>query len=248
MLFSIEKSIEEINKEILSKVEFYLPLVLWALLIVLVWALLSRIIYLALLYIAKKIKLNELVDRLGVNFDDTKNEKVKPEEENSKNYKKNKKNKDKKTSFADKVKIDIVIAKSISIFVFLLFFRLAVKYIWINEVELFLSSLIEYLPNLFVRILVLFFGIRFSNFIYDVVYHALYIAWIKTLKIIATRSKLIILFFTFMTAFYYTKIVSEFIINTIFVWFIWMIALAWWLAFWLWWKDIARDILESFKK
>jgi hypothetical protein len=27
-----------------------------------------------------------------------------------------------------------------------------------------------------------------------------------------------------------------------------MLALAWWLAFWLWWKDIAHEILDSFKK
>jgi hypothetical protein len=38
------------------------------------------------------------------------------------------------------------------------------------------------------------------------------------------------------------------ITNTILIWFISMLALAWWLAFWLWGKDIAHEILESFRK
>ena len=38
------------------------------------------------------------------------------------------------------------------------------------------------------------------------------------------------------------------IINTILTWFIAMLTIAWGLAFGLWWKDIAKEILESFRK
>jgi hypothetical protein len=46
----------------------------------------------------------------------------------------------------------------------------------------------------------------------------------------------------------YTKVVDEFIINTILVGFISMTTIAWGLAFGLGGKDIAREILESFRK
>jgi hypothetical protein len=42
--------------------------------------------------------------------------------------------------------------------------------------------------------------------------------------------------------------ISTTITNTILIWFISMISLAWGLAFWLWGKELASEILESFKK
>lgn len=238
MIFNIEKSFEEINKEILSKIELYLPIIFWAIVIIVFWILISTIIYKFVMYIAKKIKLNTLVDKLKIESDNEKSIELKTKDKTKKS----------KSSFTDKIKVDDVIARSVSIFVFLIFFRLAIKYIWIDEVEIFLNDLINYLPSLFIWIIIWFFGIRFANFIYDLVYHALSITKEKTSKIIAYWAKIIILFFTLMLVLDYTKIVNEFIINTILVWFISMISLAWWLAFWLWWKEIAREILESFKK
>jgi len=38
------------------------------------------------------------------------------------------------------------------------------------------------------------------------------------------------------------------IIEIILVWFVSMMALAWWIAFGLGWKEVAQEILESFKK
>jgi hypothetical protein len=132
-------------------------------------------------------------------------------------------------------------------YLFLIFFRWAVVFIWIREVENFLGELIAYLPNLFIALVVGFFGMRFAEFVYDVVYHALNLTRQKTAKIIATGAKIIILFFTMMIVL--SKIwVATIITNTILIWFISMLALAWWLAFWLWGKDIAEEILESFKK
>ena len=107
--------------------------------------------------------------------------------------------------------------------------------------------MITYLPNLFIALVVGFFGMRFADFVYDIVYHALNLTRQKTAKIIATWAKIIILFFTMMIVL--SKIwVATIITNTILIWFISMLALAWWLAFWLGGKDIAEEILESFKK
>jgi hypothetical protein len=129
----------------------------------------------------------------------------------------------------------------------LVFFRLAIVSIWIKEVEDFLWEIIAYLPNLFIALVIGFFWFRFSDFVYDIVYHTLNLAQQKTARIIATWAKIIMLFFTLMMVL--SKIwIATTITNTILIWFIWMLSLAGGLAFWLWWKNIAEEVLESFKK
>lgn len=91
-----------------------------------------------MMFLFQKFKLNQLIDKLKVNFD----------EENIDTKKKKKELK--KTRFTDKIKVDDSIAKSIGVFLFLIFFRIAVSYIGITEVEDFLRDLIDYLPNLFI--------------------------------------------------------------------------------------------------
>ncbi len=241
MLFRLEKSINEIYDNVILKIEHFWPLILWGVLIFIIWVIIARFLYLLLMIFFRKIKLNSLVDKFKVSIDE---ENIKEEWLN--NQKKIKKIK--KTRFTDKIKVDDVIAKGISYYVVIVFLRLSISYIWITEIEKFLWDVLAYLPNLFVWLLIWFFGIRFANFIYDVIYHALAITKEKTSKIIASTWQIIILFFTFTIFLDYTKIVNDFIINTIFIWFISMLSLAWWLAFWLWWKDVAKEILESFRK
>lgn len=241
MLFWLEKSINEIYNNIILKIEHFWPLILWGILIFIIWVIIARFLYLLLMIFFKKIKLNSLVDKFKVSIDE---ENIKEEWLNDQKKIK----KIKKTKFTDKIKVDDVIAKGISYYVVIVFLRLSISYIWITEIEKFLWDVLAYLPNLFVWLLIWFFGIRFANFIYDVIYHALAITKEKTSKIIASTWQIIILFFTFTIFLDYTKIVNDFIINTIFIWFISMLSLAWWLAFWLWWKDVAKEILESFRK
>ena len=148
---------------------------------------------------------------------------------------------------SDNIKIDVITAKSMSYYIFLLFFRYSIVIIWITDVEVFLDKLINYLPSLFIWVIVWFFGIRFANFVYDLIYYPLDLSNQKNAEIIAMWWKIIILFFTMMVVLSQIWIWTD-ITNIILIWFVWMLSLAWWLAFWLWWKDIARDILESFKE
>lgn len=233
----IDKSFFETYFDIIHNIEILWPKLVWAVLILIVWWILSRILYVLSFFVFRKLKLNQLIDKLKINFD---------EEMLGDDWEKIKK-KIKKTRFTDKVKVDNVVAKSISYYLMIVFLRIAISYIWITDIEKFLSDLIEYLPNLFIWVTIWFFGIRFSNFIYDVIYHTLHLSKEKTAKIIAHSWKIMILFFTLMIFLDYTKIVSTFIINTVLIWFISMISLAWWLAFWLWWKEIAQEIIESFR-
>lgn len=238
MILNIEDSLNKVYDEVILKVEIFWPKIVWALIILLIWIVVWRLIYLFMMFIFKKIKLNELVDKLKIDIDEENTEWVDPKI----------KQKIRKTKFSEKIKVDNVVAKSFGYYIVIVFFRIAISYIWITEIENFLKDVTYYLPNLFVWVMIWFFGIRFANFIYDVVYHTLSITKEKTNKIIASGAKIIILFFTLMVFLDYTKIVNEFILNTILIWFISMLSLWAWLAFWLGWKDVAKEILESFRK
>lgn len=90
--------------------------------------------------IFKKFKLNEIVDKLKVSFD----------EENIEEDKEKLKKKIKKNKFTDKIKVDDVVAKSFSYYILIIFLRISISYIGITEIEQFLKDLTYYLPNLFV--------------------------------------------------------------------------------------------------
>lgn len=233
---NLDLIISNLYSDILWNIEFYLPKILWAIIILWIWALISVWIYKFVMYLFKKFKIIELIDKLNIDLSDIVDE---DEKEHYLNKKINK--------LSDKIKINEITSKAISYYVFLVFFRLSIVVIWIKEVEQFLWELLTYLPSLFIGVVIWFFGIRFANFIYDLVYHALNFSKQKTAKIIASWAKVIVLFFTLMIVLSKIGIATE-ITYTILIWFVSMLALAWWLAFWLGWKDIAHEILESFKK
>jgi len=228
-----------------SAIEIYLPKLIWALFIVWIWFLCSVIVYRIVIYIFKKFNIINFIDKLFINLKDIHSEDTNEISDDQKLLEEKKELRRKKIS--DKIKIDVITAKAFAYYLFLVFFRYAIVFIWIAEVELFLWDLISYLPSLFIAVVIWFFWVRFANFVYDVVFHALDLTKQKTAKIIASWAKIIILFFTLMVVLSKIGIATE-ITNTILIWFVSMLAIAWGLAFWLGWKDIAHEILESFRK
>jgi hypothetical protein len=208
--------------------------------VILVWFIISKIVYTYTIKIFKRYKLKEKINKFE--------EFLEKDEEIKEGIKEEKP----KKKLTERIKIDIVAAKSFSYYIFLFFFKQSLLVLNITEVASSLDTLLNYLPSLFVWIIIWFFGIRFANFIYDVTYHTLSIAEskskTKTSKIIATGSKWLILFLTFTLVLNFTKIIDKEMIYIILIGFISMTSLAWWLAFWLWWKHIARSILEKFNK
>lgn len=230
--------------ELLNINEIYLQqlIINWwkGLFVIIIWFIIARIIYKYIIKIFKKYDLKTKIDK----FEDflEKDEEIKEWVKKEKSTKK----------LTDRIKLDIVIAKSMSYYVFLFFFKQSLIVVWITWVADSIKILLNYLPSLFIWVVIWFFGIRFANFIYDITYHTLSIAEsdskTKTSKIIATSSKWLILFLTFTLVLNFTKIIDEQILNIILIGFISMLALAWGLAFWLWWKDIAKDILNKANK
>ena len=232
----IQIILDEVSQNIYFWIATYMPRILWAIAILGIWALIAIWVYRGVKYLFKKFKIKRIIDKLEFNVAHQNSDRS-----NEDAYKP-------LIDFKKKIKIDEIVAKWFAYYIFLVFFRLSIVALDINEIEIFLADLIAYIPSVIIAILIGFFGIRFANFCYDVVYHTLKLTNQKTSKIIANWAKIILLFFTLMIVLNYIKIVDEFIINTIFVWFISMLTLAWGLAFGLWGKDIAKEILESFRK
>lgn len=226
-------NINNIYANATTKAEYYFPKIVWAFIIIILWVLVSVWIYKFVMYIFRRFKIIEFIDNLNI--------------EAANSDKKDTKKIPLRKRISDKIKVDEIVAKAFSYYMFLVFFRLSITVIGIQEIEDFLADLLTYLPSLFIAIIIGFFWVRFANFIHNVVYHALNLSKQKTAKIIASWAKIIILFFTLMAVLNKVGIANE-ITNTILIWFISMLALAWWLAFWLWGKDIAHEILESFRK
>jgi len=216
----------------------------WKVIFVLViWSILSKLIYSYIIRIFKKYNLKQKIDK----FEDF----LESEEDIKKGVDPEKI----KKKLTDRIKLDVVIAKSVSYYIFLFFFKQSLYVSGIKEakkIEESLDKLLDYLPSLFIWIVIWFFGIRFANFIYDITYHTLSIAEsnskTKTSKIIATGSKWLILFLTFTMVLNFTQLIDKDTLNIILIGFISMLALAWGLAFWLWWRDMAKDILNKFNK
>ena len=93
--------------------------------------------------------------------------------------------KDENKQKAKIIRYDRITAKAFSYYVFLLCFRWAITVIGITEVEKFMHDLLAYLPNLFIGIVIGFFGVRFANSVHDIIYQALELTRDKTSKIIA---------------------------------------------------------------
>jgi hypothetical protein len=239
--FDYQSIINSIYSSAMTNVEFYAPKILWALLLLVMWVFIAIISYKFVLYAFKKFKLIELIDKLTIDFEDIANiPEIKWKDWKIEEIKKPKK-------FSQRVKLDRIFGKAIWYYIFLVFFRLSIVIIGIEEVEKFLADLLTYLPSLFIAVVILFFWVRFANFIYDVIFQTLHLTKQKTAKIIASGAKVIILFFTLMVVLDKAWIASD-IITIILTGFVAMLTLAWGIAFGLGWKDVAHEILESFRK
>ena len=228
--------------DIYTKVEILWPKIISSISILIIWWVVSYTIYKLIIYIFAKFKILHLIDKTWNNLEQKTTSIVDTDISEKDGKTKQKQKKIKKVSY------DHIAAKAISYYVFLLFFRWSVIALGITEVERFLWDIIGYLPNLFIAILIGFFWLRFANSIHDILYKTLEITKQKTSSIIAMWAKIIILFFTLMIMLNYIQIVDEFIINSLLIGFIATMTIAFWLAFGIGWKDVAREILESFRK
>ena len=231
---------ESFTSTVFAQAEVIWPKVIAAVIIITVGVLISYGIFRLTMYIFWKFGILDLIEKLWDGFEEQTTQIVDKSPGSPEVVKKEEPKK--------KIWFDRITAKALSYYVFLLFFRWAVVVIGITEIEKFMQDLIAYLPSLFIGIMIGFFGLRFANSVHDIIYQALELTKQKTSSIIAMWAKIIIMFFTLMIMLNYIKIVDQFIINSLFLGFITTLTISLWLAFWIGWKDIAKEILESFRK
>lgn len=246
-----EQVLNNLYQNIVSHIEYYAPKVIWAISIMLIWLIISLLSYKFVIYLFRKFKVINLIDsieeKMDLNFSE---QQSKDNSNEAKIEVKQKISKLKRKKLTEKINVTSLIAKAISYYIFLVFFRYAVSAIGIPDIEEFLKQVQSYLPDIFLAACIWYFWVRFSDTVYDIVYYALELTKHHTSKIIAMGSKIVVIFITILAILknLHIDIIDDFILNTVFVGFITTITLASWIAFWLWWKDVARDILESFRK
>lgn len=221
--------------------EIFLNNYLWKIIesvwLVFIWGILAFVLYKFIMYLFVRFNLLDLINKIETKLTNGVQEWFNNE----------KKRKNSSKPITEKFKINEIAAKAIAYYVFLLFFRMAISQYWVDDIETFMDELIRYLPKIFIWVMIWYLWIRFAKFVHDIILYAFGIKTRDTAKIVATGSRWIIIFFTVMAVLDQVGIATE-ITTTILNWFIAMLALAGWLAFWLWWKGVAREILESFKK
>jgi hypothetical protein len=95
------------------------------------------------MYIFRRFKIIEFIDNLNI--------------EAANSDKKDTKKIPLRKRISDKIKVDEIVAKAFSYYMFLVFFRLSITVIGIQEIEDFLADLLTYLPSLFIAIIIGFF-------------------------------------------------------------------------------------------
>ncbi|NDK10196.1 hypothetical protein GW846_05475 [Candidatus Gracilibacteria bacterium] len=218
------------------------PKIIAAIIVLTLGGVIAYATYKITMLIFKNFHIMDLIDRMWAGFEEQTTQIV------DKNIDDNIEKLNKINQNKQKIRYDKITAKSFSYYIFLLFFRWAVVILGITEIEQFMQDLLAYLPSLFIGILIGFFGIRFANSVHDIIFQAMELTKQKTSSIIAMGAKIIIMFFTLMIMLNYIQIVDQFIINSLFLGFITTITIAFGLAFGIGGKEVAREILESFRK
>ncbi len=118
----------------------------------------------------------------------------------------------------------------------------------LNQISEFLQSVVLYIPNVIIAVVILIVGILVGNFIFILVKEASLAAKLEAAEVLAAVAKWAILVFTVMAALVQLRVATE-LIQVLFAGFVFMLALAGGIAFGFGGKDKAHDLIDRlFKK
>lgn len=196
------------------------PYILGAVGMFILGLLLAELASRGVLRMSKKLKLEFLSDKLGLkNFLDRANVKLSPSR---------------------------VIAKSLKAYLIFLFFIESTKIARLTEVADFLTSVINYVPQIIIALFIILVGIRIGNTLQLVVSTSLYFARTSVANAMGVVAKSTVVGFSVLAALSQLQI-AEILIQILFIGFIAMLAIAGGLAFGLGGKDLVKEVLEAFK-
>ncbi len=132
-------------------------------------------------------------------------------------------------------------------FLVLVFLMAATDILGLTQVTIFLNSIISYLPNVVVAVVILSVVFLVGNFVYNVVKGSTAAAGVMSATLLATISKWAIVIFGFFAALVQLGVAST-LVNTIFIGIVAMLSLAGGLAFGLGGRDEAAMILRKLRE
>ena len=116
-----------------------------------------------------------------------------------------------------------------------------------DQVTLFLTTIVEYIPNVLIAIIILLVGMILANFVQEIIKTGLEAAKMHSTCFLAGIARWAIIIFSFMAALVQLGI-AEALIQVLFTGFVAMIALAGGLAFGLGGREYASRILNQLSK
>lgn len=116
-----------------------------------------------------------------------------------------------------------------------------------DQVTIFLSQVIAYIPNVMIAIIILLVGVLLANFVSGVIMSAVKAAQLQSVTFLAGIAKWSIIVFSFMAALVQLGI-AQALIQTLFTGFVAMLALAGGLAFGLGGREHASRILDHIRR
>jgi len=132
-------------------------------------------------------------------------------------------------------------------FLILVFLMAATDILKLIEVTAFLNSIIAYIPNVIVAVVILAFVFILGNFVYDLVKGSSRAAGVMSATLLAAVSKWAIIIFGIFAALIQLGVASS-LVSIIFTGFVAMLAIAGGLAFGLGGKEEAQLILKKLRE
>lgn len=198
----------------------FLPKLLFALVVWIVFWFLAKAVRAGVLFVAEKVGLEKLTEKTGIwKFMQH-------------------------TSF--KQSISWVISALCYWVVYLVWLNIAFDMLWLQVVSALISDLISYIPNLFIAVILIVVGSYAAKFVKDITDAALATAEVSH-PFVGHTAYVVVMVFAVITALKQARIDISFLtenLNTI----IMGVMLALGLAFGLWGKDKAKEVIEKYMK
>ncbi|MBI2326036.1 hypothetical protein HYU91_01475 [Candidatus Collierbacteria bacterium] len=148
-------------------------------------------------------------------------------------------------------KVEMVIGELVRYLTILIFFVASINLLGLNTVTQVLNGLLAYLPNIFAAVLIFGAGVVLAGFLEKLVKGSLGGIDIKLSRLMAKFTSYLVVVFTVLASISQLGIAKN-LIDTVFIGFVTMLALALGLSLGLGSKDLVKTVLEdwykSFKK
>lgn len=216
-----QEAVKTAFNDVISAVIKYLPNLLGAFVIVIVGVFAGYLLGKAVEKVAQLIRLDHFFERFGI-----------------------------KKTF-QRVGLKLSVAKLLGWmtkwFVYVVAFLAVANALQLEAVSTFINSLLLYIPNVIVAVVILIVGVLLAHFLAEVVMGAAEGAKFKAASFVATVTRYSIVAFSILAALVQLQIATS-LIETLFMGIIGSVALALGLAFGFGGQGVAREVLERLKR